>query len=229
MEGRLYAGTSGFSYLAWRGEFYPRDARPDDLLRHYAGRLPSVELNVTGYRLPSEAQLEAWAAQTPTAFRFAVRMSRQVTDRGRLDRFAPFVERVRVLGPRLGPILVSLPEERPRDDGLLAFLLGSLDPEIRFAFDLRHESWEADDVDAALRAAGAARVGSLAGASGFAYLRLRDPPWPDVWLDDLASRVCERLAAGVDVFAYFRHEDEPRGPLAAEHLMHSMKESSDRP
>ena len=226
MAGRLYAGTSGFSYLTWRGDFYPRDARADDLLRHYAARLPSVELNVTGYRLPSEAQLEAWAAQTPPAFRFAVRMSRQVTDRGRLDRFAPFVERVRVLGPRLGPILVSLPAERPRDDGLLAFLLGSLDPELRFAFDLRHESWEGSDVDAALRAAGVARVGDLDGAAQFAYLRLREPPWPDEWLMSLAARVRQRLAAGVDVFAYFRHEDEPRGALAAEKLLQTAKESS---
>jgi uncharacterized protein YecE (DUF72 family) len=153
-------------------------------------------------------------------------MSRQVTDRGRLDRFAPFVERVRVLGPRLGPILVSLPEARPRDDGLLAFLLGSLDPELRFAFDLRHETWAADDVDAALHAAGVARVGDLDEAAQFAYLRLRDPPWPEPWLDQLVSRVRKRLAAGVDVFAYFRHEEEPRGPLAAEKLLQTAKESS---
>jgi uncharacterized protein YecE (DUF72 family) len=229
MAGRLHAGTSGFSYASWRGGFYPPDSRPEDYLRHYAARLSSVELNVTGYRLPSEAQLEAWAEQTPSTFRFAVRMSRQVTDRGRLDRFAPFVERVRVFGERLGPILVSLPEERPRDDGLLAFLLGSVDPDLRFAFDLRHESWAAADVGKALRAAGAARVGDLSCGPGFAYLRLREPPWPDPWLDALADRVLEPLRAGADVFAYFRHEDEPRGALAAERLARAVQESSGQP
>ena len=47
--GTLYAGTSGFSYPTWRGGFYPAEAKPADFLRLYAERLPSVELNSTGY------------------------------------------------------------------------------------------------------------------------------------------------------------------------------------
>ena len=67
----LYVGTSGFSYPSWRGGFYPADARPREFLRHYAARLPSVELNSTFYQLPSEEQFERWAAETPPGFRFA--------------------------------------------------------------------------------------------------------------------------------------------------------------
>jgi len=52
-SGRLYAGSSGFSYPSWKGGFYPVEARPEDFLRFYSERLPSVELNTTFYRLPA--------------------------------------------------------------------------------------------------------------------------------------------------------------------------------
>ena len=45
-----YVGASGFSYPSWKPGFYPADAKPPEFLRRYAERLPSVELNTTGYR-----------------------------------------------------------------------------------------------------------------------------------------------------------------------------------
>lgn len=222
----LYAGTSGFAYPSWRGGFYPRDARQDELLRLYAARLPSVELNVTGYRLPSEEQLRRWAAETPASFRFAVRMSRQVTDAGRLDRFAPFLERVLTLGERLGPVLVVLPDERPRDDGLLRFLLGSALPPVRCAFELRHPTWLAPEVDDALAEAGAVRVGALDARTPFRYLRLREPPYDTAALAALAEGVRPLAEAGLDVHCYFKHEDDPRGARYAERLLELVRNGS---
>ena len=58
-DGIAHVGSSGFSYPSWRPGFYPADARPEDFLALYASRLPSVELNVTGYRLPSEESFAA--------------------------------------------------------------------------------------------------------------------------------------------------------------------------
>src|SRR5215467_13082045 len=111
---KLYAGTSGWSYPSWKASmrnvesekpgFYPSGAKPRDFLRHYAERLPTVELNATFYRLPSEEQLAAWAGQTPAGFRFAVKMNRRITHGGRLDLLPTFNEQVRGLGERLGPI-----------------------------------------------------------------------------------------------------------------------------
>ena len=49
---------------------------------------------------------------------------------------------MRRLGDRLGPVRVVV--ESPRDDGLLALLLGSTD--LRVALDLRDESWDGVDV-----------------------------------------------------------------------------------
>ena len=62
---RLSVGTSGFSYAAWKGPFYPADLPAAGMLAYYAERLPAVEINNTFYRLPRRSVLEGWAAQVP--------------------------------------------------------------------------------------------------------------------------------------------------------------------
>ena len=220
--GRLYVGASGFSYPSWKPGFYPAGSKPKDFLRLYAERLPSVELNATFYRLPSEQQLETWAAETPPGFRFAVKMSRRITHFGGLDLIATFCERVRALGDRLGPVLVQLPPSRPRDDGLLRLFLDSLDPGLRYAFEFRHASWEGADLD------GHALVGSLEGQAPFRYLRLREPPYDEAALLAWAGRLRPLLADGIEVYAYFKHEDEPVAPAYARRLLEHVKEPLSR-
>jgi uncharacterized protein YecE (DUF72 family) len=207
----LYVGASGFSYPSWKPDFYPADARPQELLRHYAERLRSVELNTTGYRLPAEEQFERWAAAVPDGFRFAVKMP----PRG-LREIATFEERVRRLGDRLGPVRAVV--QSARDDGFLELMLGSIDPELRYALDFRHDSWTDPEVDERLEAAGVVRVGADDAAAGFRYLRFRDPPYPESTLRALAERISPLLAAGIEVYCYFRHEEEPTAPRYAERL-----------
>lgn len=204
-----YVGTSGWSYPPWRGGFYPPDARPRDFLRLYAERLPSVELNASAYQLPSEEQFATWAKQVPPDFRFAVRMPRLITHGSRLGLVGTFCERVRLLGDRLGPVLVVL--DRKRDDGFLLLLLDSLDPELDVAFDFRHESW--DGVEAPVR------VNSLEADAPFRYLRLREPPYSDDDLRAWAERLRPLVDEGVRVHCYFKHEDEPTAPRYAERLL----------
>ncbi len=199
-------GTSGFSYPSWRPDFYPADARPEDFLRLYSALLPSVELNVTGYRLPAEEQFARWAATVADGFTFAVKMPASA-----LRRLDVFAERVRLLGDRLGP--VRLVVETPRDEGMLALLLGSLGDSLRLALDLRDPSWEGVDV------APAVRVDDWDAAAGWRYLRFREPPWTESELVELAARIRPLIADGVEVFAYFRHEDEPRAPAAARRVL----------
>ena len=117
-EASCLGRTSGWSYPSWRPGFYPAGLANEEFLRFYSQRLPSVELNSTGYRLPAEEQFERWAAQVPAGFSFAVKMPPRS-----LRSLGTFEERVRRLGERLGPVRVVV--ERPRDDGLLALLLGS--------------------------------------------------------------------------------------------------------
>jgi uncharacterized protein YecE (DUF72 family) len=199
-----YVGTSGFSYPSWRGGFYPADADPKTFLSLYAERFDTVELNTTGYRLPAEEQFERWAALTPDGFRFAVKMP--VT---RLDRVGTFVERVLLLGDRLGPLRVVV--QSKRDDGLLTFLDGSLPPELEVAYDFRHESWAGADVPV--------HVNSFDGEAPFRYFRLREPPYDDETLRDWAARLRPLLDAGTRIYCYFRHEDEPTAPRYAQRLL----------
>jgi len=201
-----YVGASGFSYPAWKPGFYPADAKPPEFLRRYAERLPSVELNTTGYRLPAEGHFERWAAQTPLDFRFAVKLPAHFS-----RQLGVFQERVSLLRERLGPIRVTV--QQAVDPGFLALLFGSLDPALRIAFDFRHESWDGLDVAPGIR------VDDWDADARFRYLRFRDPPYSDDQIEHLATRIRPLLDDGVEVFAYFRHEDEPTAPRYAERLL----------
>jgi uncharacterized protein YecE (DUF72 family) len=214
---QLYAGTSGFSYPSWRGGFYPAGARQQDFLRLYAERLPSVELIATFRRMPSEEQVRRWAAQTPPGFRFAPKLTGSISHGGKLGLMSTFCERVRAFGERLGPIRIQI--IRRRDDGFLRLLLDSLDPALRFAVDLEHESWAVGEVDEELAVAGVARVGLLEGVAPFRYLRLREPPYDEAALEGWAGRLRPLLGGGIDVYCYFRHEDDPRGAHYALRLL----------
>jgi len=200
-----YVGTSGWSYPSWKPGFYPPEAKPTEFLSHYSARFRTVELNTTGYRLPAEEQFERWAAQTPPGFRFAPKLNAY-----RTSDLATFEERVRRLGDRLGPIRAVVGAKR--DEGLLTLMLGSLDPALQIAFDFRHDSWEGVEGDLQ---ANAARVNDLEAAAPFRFLRFRDPPYEDAQLAEWADRVRPLVEAGVEVYAYFRHEDEPTAPRYA--------------
>jgi uncharacterized protein YecE (DUF72 family) len=202
----IRVGTSGWSYPSWRPGFYPAGADPSTVLGYYAERFPTVELNTTGYRLPAEDQFHRWAEQVPDGFEFAPKLPGN-----RLRGLDMFAERMRALGTRLGPIRVSL--KSARDEGVLALLLGSLDPTLRIAFDLEHPSWHG--VEPQLAEAGAVRVNDLDQPAPFRYLRLREPPYDDAALAELATRL-----GSVDepVYVYFRHEDEPTAPAYAQRL-----------
>jgi uncharacterized protein YecE (DUF72 family) len=216
VTGRLYAGASGFSYPSWKGGFYPADAKPEDFLRRYAERVNAVELNNTFYRVPEEDQFDRWAAQTPEGFRFAVTMSRRLTSFGRVEGVDEFCRMAKRLGDRLGPLRVKVPQAR--DDGFLRLLLDSFDPEVPVVLDFRHESWDEPEVTAQLDERGVARVDAREEAAAFRYLRLREPPYDEAALVALAGTIQPQVAAGVDVYAFFRHEDEPTAPLYAERL-----------
>ena len=202
----LYVGASGFSYPTWRGDFYPAGSRPEDFLRLYADRLPSVELNTTGYRLPAEGHFDRWAEQTPPEFRFAVKLP------GHFSRQLGTVnERFARLGDRLGVVRVVVMQAA--DPGFLTLLFGSIDPTWRIAFDFRHASWDGVDVSPAVR------VDDWKADAPFRYVRFREPPYSEEQLVGIATRLQEQLAGGSDVYAYFRHEDEPTAPRYAERVL----------
>jgi Protein of unknown function DUF72 len=109
----ILVGTSGWSYKEWKGSFYPSELPADDMLRHYATKLPTVEINNSFYRIPREKVLMEWAAQVPPEFRFVLKASRRITHINRLtdadDSLGYFLQTVNVLGDKLGPTLFQCP------------------------------------------------------------------------------------------------------------------------
>jgi uncharacterized protein YecE (DUF72 family) len=203
----FFVGASGWSYPSWKPGFYPAGTDSREFLRFYAQRFRTVELNTTGYRLPAEEQFRRWAEQTPDGFQFAPKLP------GNRPRMvAEFSDRVRLLGDRLGPVRVQLVNER--DEGMLTLLLGSLDPELRLAFDLVHPTW--DGIESRLAEAGAVRVNDLDHDAPFRYVRFRDPPYSD---EDLRAWAERLQGVTVPVYAYFRHEDDPTAPRYADRLL----------
>ena len=209
----VHVGTSGWGYPSWQPGFYPAGLERSSFLAFYAEHLQAVELNATKYRLPSEDQFRSWAAQVPSGFLFAVKAPDGVA-----RRLATFEERVRALGDRLGCVRVVV--EQPRDDGFLELLLGSADPEIRYALDFRDPSW--DGVEERLAESGAVRVGDTEGRAGWSYVRFRELGYDEPELVRIEAELDAVARAGVETFAFFRHGESPDAPLAARRLRSAL-------
>jgi uncharacterized protein YecE (DUF72 family) len=215
-SGGLYVGTSGFAFPGWKGTFYPEGTRDADMLGRYAERLPSVEINYTFRRHPAESTLERWRDQTPDTFRFALKAHRRITHTLRLrdadGSVSTFLERARLLGDRLGPILFQCPPTLEYDHGLLAAFLGYLPPTILAAFEFRHPSWS--DARDLLAEQGAVwcdaetdeQTLERISPGRFAYLRLRRDDYSDRELGSWGERIATALEEGRDVYAYVKHE-----------------------
>lgn len=216
----LRAGTSGYSFKAWKGSFYAADIKPDEMLGAYAARLPVVEVNNTFYRMPKRAVIETWAAQVPDDFRFVVKASRRITHFKKLrdvgDELGFLLGNLQALGDKLGLVLFQLPPNMKRDDERLAAFLELLPEGTRAAIEVRNASWLDEEVYALLRGRGVALVAAdvdkgltvpLVPTAPFAYLRARREVYDDAalqgWLDQLAD---------VDeAWVFFKHEDDGVG------------------
>jgi uncharacterized protein YecE (DUF72 family) len=235
MDGmRLFAGTSGWAYPTWKPGFYPPGLPAKRFLEHYASRLNSVEVNYSFRTLPSATMLAGWLAATPPGFRFSFKAPQRITHFNRLrDCEAAVAEFVAALQPvgnagKLGPLLFQLPPNFKADpERLASFLgapaLGGSRPPL-LAFEFRHESWFAEETYSILRAHNAAlciaesddlRTPEVHCASTHACFRLRhDGGYGAQEIETFAEKF-SALAAMLDVYVYFKHEDEPTGALNA--------------
>lgn len=228
-RGRLYAGTSGFSYPSWVGGFYPAGTRSSELLRAYAQHFDAVELNNTFYQFPTEAKVAAWRDATPEPFRFTAKAQQRVTHWARLAdpvQTQRLADAMRLFGERLGATLLRVPDTFVRDDAKLASFLDAWPSDLPVAFDLRDPSWLDDEVLARVAAHGnAAWVATdrdelpeparVFVTAPFLYLRLRRSAYEDPDLAAWVERVAPFLEDGRDVFVFFRHTDEPTAPRLA--------------
>jgi uncharacterized protein YecE (DUF72 family) len=232
---RVLVGTSGYSYKEWKGRFYPEKMKEADMLRFYAERFPTVEVNNTFYRMPSADLLRRWAGQTGDGFTFVLKAPQRITHQKRLGDVGSdvgfFLETADTLGPKLGPLLFQLPPYMKKDVGRLQSLLDLLPPSARAAFEFRHPSWFDDEVRQALRGRNAALcladtdeepLADVAATADWGYLRLRRAAYTDDDVETWAQRIlCQPWS---QAFVFFKHEDEARGPELAQRLVARLGE-----
>jgi uncharacterized protein YecE (DUF72 family) len=233
---RLFAGTSGFSYPAWKPDFYPKEVPSKKFLEYYGTRLNSVEANYTFRRLAGAGVFEGWLNATPPGFAFACKAHMTLTHVMKMKEAESFTEVfLKSLEPlrvarRLGPVLYQLPPTLKCDTARLDDYLPLLPSDIRFAFEFRHASWLTDAVYERLAAKNIAlclaesdklEIPEILTAD-FCYFRLRKGDYSDAGRAEIAVRIGELLAGGRDAYVYFKHEDDPRGALWAEDLLKSV-------
>ncbi len=226
MERNLWIGTSGWSYDHWHGVLYPHGLPVGERLDCYLRRYPTVEVNSTFYRWPPDATFARWRERLPDDFLMTVKAPRGLTHGKRLYGPEVWLARVeagmRALGHKRGALLVQLAPQFEYDYDRLAYFLRQLPPGRETAVELRHPSWNRDDVFALLEETGTAYcVMSGAGlpcllrvTAPFVYLRLHGPDTQYLYGgsysdDDLrwwADRIREWLGMGKEVFAYFNND-----------------------
>src|SRR5262249_8729044 len=222
----FYVGTSGYSYPAWKGNFYPEKLPAKQMLHYYGEHFRTVESNDTFRGVPKASVLEARAEQVPADFQFALKAPQQITHFKRLqgddDTVAAFLQAAGALQKRQGPILFQLPPNFKKDVPRLREFLKLLPRRLRAAFEFRHASWFDDEVFDLLRERQVALCLAEAeddletpfvATADWGYLRLRMPEYSDVELKTWVKRIRDREWR--DVFVFFRHEDEGRGPKLA--------------
>jgi uncharacterized protein YecE (DUF72 family) len=226
----LFVGTSGYSYKEWKGSFYPEKIPAKEMLRFYAERLSTVEINATFYRMPQPSMLENWKEQVPATFRFSLKASQRITHFKRLKETDQetkyFIETAAVLGEQLGVVLVQLPPNLKKDLPRLESFLTQLPQTVRAAFEFRHPTWCPPPAPPLLRSQNRALVVSdtddlpathIDRTSDWGYLRLRRVNYSEEILADWLARI--RAQDWKDTFVFFKHEDEGTGPkLAAQFL-----------
>ncbi len=237
----LSAGTSGWAYPSWKPDFYPKDVPARAFLQHYASQLNAVEVNYTFRTLPTAAQLEGWLAATPPGFHFSFKAPQRITHFSRLrdcgaelERFLHAIEPAKQAG-RLGPLLFQLPPNLAADASRLQRFLAEplLQRQLhgrahqRIAFEFRHESWFTDETYTQLREANAALcvadtddllTPDVVTADFRCYRLRRDGGYSPDEIAEQARKFTEAAQAG-QVFAFYRHQEQPTGALNARAML----------
>jgi len=246
MPHRIRVGIGGWNFAPWRGKFYPKGlAQAKEL--HFASRqLTSIEINSTFYGTQKPATFRKWRDETPEDFVFAVKAPMFATHRKRLVEGGPSVKRflasgVLELGEKLGPINWQLAPTKRFDAGEIDEFLAMLPAEakgrpLRHALEVRHESFDNEELAAVAREHGVAIV--EAGDSAYPRIAVRTAPFRYLRVmgtttkepKGYSSRALGRwrtharkLAAKDDVFLYFISGAKERNPLAAQAFITGLR------
>jgi uncharacterized protein YecE (DUF72 family) len=152
-EPGLYLGTSAFTANGWQNSFYPLGMQPREFLTHYATKFRTVEVDSTFYGTPSASTVTAWNEKTPRDFVFAAKVPQVITHEKVLvdcdGEFDEFIDRMKLLGEKLGPLVLQFPffsksqfktasDFLPR---LRVFLNKIHETPLKFVVEIRNKTW----------------------------------------------------------------------------------------
>ena len=223
---KVHVGTSGYSYKEWKGKFYPERISPKEMLRFYSGRLGTVEINNTFYRMPTESILASWARQVPDDFVFALKAPQTITHLKRLKdvngETGYLFRRLKVLGSKLGPVLFQFPGSFRADRKALEYFLTLIPGNVSCAFEFRSATWLDAGILDLLQGRGCSLctvdsdenpAKGIILTAPWGYLRLRRSAYTEAdlsqWMDRILSQQWRQA------FVYFKHEEGAVGPEMA--------------
>jgi uncharacterized protein YecE (DUF72 family) len=227
---KLWIGTSGFQYSEWKGNFYPEDLPTAKMLPFYAERFATTEVNYTFHRIPAQKTIESWKTHTPEEFRFALKAPQKITHWSKLrdcsDTLEYFCKVITGLGNRLGPVLFQLPPTFKKDLDVLSSFLREF-PDMRGAFEFRHESWFDDEIFELLKSRNIALciadTDTIATpkktTADYGYLRLRREAYEASDIERWTDFVRDQKPTWNDAFVYFKHEESGIGPKLARQMI----------
>ena len=233
----LRIGTSGWSYPAWWGPFFPPSVKKAAALEYYVTRFDCVELNNPFYRTPTFEAVRGWRERTPADFRFTWKASKFITHWKRLSDASRssldlMYSRLELLGEKAGPVLFQLPPQMKADAARLGDFVGMLDSRWNYAFEFRHSSWYEPAVIDILRAHDLALcISDHADApapwvrtASFVYVRGHGPSgryhgtYTDETLGEWSDAISRWRAEGADVWCFFDNDVKSAAPFDAERL-----------
>ena len=231
MTKSAYIGVSGFSYSSWKGKFYPKESKSEELLAYYSKRLNSVEINSSFYAAPRAETVESWSTKTDEGFRFAFKAPKQITHilklgEGSSEAAARLSKVLDLLGPRRGPVLFQLAPYSKQDLRLLEEFLSSTSAIKNRVFEFRHESWLGEPTFKLLEKHGAgfciAETEDLKPVfqvtSPLAYFRLRKDSYDAKAIDLWATKILEVAKGSRECYAFLRHDETGENGILAQRL-----------
>ena len=246
MTGRAYIGTSGWSYKSWEGTFYPARLPKTRQFEYYATQFPTVEINLTFYRLPTPKMVTGWVEKTPAGFLYAIKGSRFITHMKKLlnvgDGLREFFRCLEPLRRRIGVVLWQLPPFLKKDLQRLDAFLKQLPKSYNYAVEFRDESWMNEEVFALLRRHRVSHVSvssrgmpvNLTVTTDLAYVRFHGLEagaahnYTAEELQPWADHVQKQMKEGKRAFVYFNNDVSAHAPENARRFM-EMVAHAERP
>ena len=142
MSGKLWVGTSGYTYSHWIGKFYPHELPRSKWLEFYAKHFDCVEINYTFYHMPKESTVQKWRDNAPEGFLFILKASKLITHSKNINSATfllhKFLGLVEILDEHAGPVLMQFPPWF-KDIEALGKYLARIKPHHKVAMEFRHE------------------------------------------------------------------------------------------